>query len=189
MPLKDRRDEYSWPQTKIDRVQLLTDRKTYASADDIGVNLSFRIIGGLRESFTPEVWTVAWEDFDKILRLTYSVSLGLQRGIGKRKLAKIQKEVRKASFYWSRDPDLPYRIWAMIVPEDGGPPKIPRNVEDAKSKMLDVEKTFKIPASSLGEGTHKLVGGAKARWGRRTYIEKGNASLDSKPLEVEVVRK
>jgi hypothetical protein len=77
----------------------------------------------------------------------------------------------------------------MIVPEDGGPPKIPRNVEDAKSKMLDVEKAFKIPASSLGVGSHKLLGSAKARWGRRTYIEKGNASLDSRPLVVEVVRK
>ena len=189
MPLKDRRDEYSWPQTRIDKVQLLADRKTYDSADEIGVNLSFRIIGGLRESFTPEVWTVAWEDFDKILRLTFSVALVVQRGMGKRKLARIKKEVRKASFYWSRDPDLPYRIWAMIVPEDGGPPKIPRNVEDAKSKMLDVEKTFKIQASSLGVGTHKLLGSAKARWGRRTYIEKGNASLDSRPLVVEVVRK
>jgi hypothetical protein len=188
LPLKDRRGEYSWPQTKIDKVQLLTDRKTYGPADEIGVNLSFRIIGGLRESFTPDVWTVAWEDFDKILRLTFSASLGEQRGIGKRNIAKIPKEVRKASFYWSRDPDLPYRIWAMIVPEDGGPPKIPHNVEDAKSKMLDIDKTFRVPASALGEGTHKLVGSAKARWGRRSYIEKGDASLESRPLVVEVVR-
>ncbi len=186
MPLKNRRNEYSWPQTKIDRVQLLTDKKTYSSGDTVTANLESRVAGGLREAFHPDVWTVAWEDFDKILRLTMKVSLGIQRGPLTRKLAEIKKEVRRASFYWSRDPDLPYRIWAMIVPEDGGPPKIPYNVEDAKAKMLNIEKTFKFPASSIGKGKHTLVGSVYARWGRRSFIEKGSASSKSKPLGVEV---
>jgi len=94
--------------------------------------------------------------------------------------------VRRASFYWSRDPDLPYRIWAMIVPEDGGPPKIPRSVEDAKSKMLDVEKGFRFPASSLGPGTHRLVAEVGGRWGRRSFIEKGEVSSKSRPLAISV---
>ena len=139
MPLKNRRDEYSWPSTKIDAVVVATDKKNYAVGETVKANVAFRVVGGLRESFHPDVWTVAWEDFDKILRLAMRVTLAAQGGIGSKKLAEIKKEVRKASFYWSRDPDLPYRIWAMIVPEDGGPPQIPRNVEDAKSKMLDVE--------------------------------------------------
>ena len=94
--------------------------------------------------------------------------------------------MRKASFYWSRDPDLPYRIWAMIVPEDGGPPKIPRSVEDAKSKMLDVEKEFQIPASTLGPGSHRVVAEARAKWGRRSFIEKGEVSSKSRPLVVQI---
>jgi len=103
-----------------------------------------------------------------------------------RTLAEVKKEVRKASFYWSRDPDLPYRIWAMIVPEDGGPPKIPVSVEDAKSKMLDVEKEFRIPASSLGQGRHRLVADATGKWGRRSFIEKGEANSKSKPLVIQI---
>ena len=186
MPLKNRRGEYSWRQTKLDGVRLITDKKSYSPSDTVTANLEFRIIGGLREAFHPDVWTLAWEDFDKIERLTMRMSLGVQRGPLTRKLAEAKKEVRKASFYWSRDPDLPYRIWAMVIPEDGGPPKIPRSVEDAKSKMLDVKKTFRFPASAIGKGRHRLVGNACASWSRRSFIEKGSASSKSKPLVIEV---
>jgi hypothetical protein len=167
-------------------VQLSTDKKSYPLSDTITVTASFRILGGLREAFNPDVWTVSWEDFDKILRLTFRVSVGGRRGLLTRKLAETKKQVRKASFYWSRDPDLPYRIWPMIVPEDGGPPKIPVNVEDAKKKMLDVAKSFEIQASDLGEGRHSLVGEARASWGRRSFIEKGAVSAKSKPLAIEI---
>jgi hypothetical protein len=186
LPLKDRREEYSWPKTRIGTVSLVTDRKSYAPSESVVIRVSFRIVGGLREAFHPDVWTVAWEDFDKILRLTMKVSLGQVRSFGDRKLVKAKKEVRKASFYWSRDPDLPYRIWAMIVPEDGGPPKIPRSVEDAKSLMLDVEKEFRLPASSLGVGAHNLIANVAARWGRRSFIEKGEVKSRSKPAVIRV---
>jgi hypothetical protein len=184
--LKNRRDEYPWRQTKLDGVGLITDKRSYSPNDTVTANLEYRVVGGLREAFHPDVWTVAWEDFDKILRLTMRMSLGVQRGLLTRKLAETKKEVRKASFYWSRDPDLPYRIWVMVIPEDGGPPKIPRSVEDAKAKMLNVEKTFRFPASALGKGKNRLVGNAYVGWGRRSFIEKGSASSKSKPLVVEV---
>jgi len=186
LPLKNRRGEYSWRPTRLEGVRLITDKKSYSPGDTATANLEFRVVGGLREAFHPDIWTVAWEDFDKVLRLTMRVSLRVQRGLLTRKLAEIKKEVRKASFYWSRDPDLPYRIWVMVVPEDGGAPKIPRSVEDAKARMFDVEKTFRFAASALGTGRHRLVGGAYASWGRRTFIEKGSASSKSKPLVIEV---
>ncbi len=186
MPLKNRRGEYPWPATRIDGVRVSTDRKSYSSADTVKVDVSFRVIGGLRQAFHPDVWTVAWEDFDKILRLTLRMDLRVVGGVRSRKVAEIRKEVRRASFYWSRDPDLPYRIWAMVVPEDGGPPQIPRSVEDAKAKMLDVEKEFQIPASALGPGSHRLVADATAKWGRRSFIEKGEASSKSKPVAIQI---
>ena len=186
MPLKDRRSEYSWPVTKIEGISVTTDMKTYSEGETIKENVAFRVVGGLREAFHPDIWTVAWEDFDKILRLSLRLSLLEEGNLRSKKLAEIKKEVRKASFYWSRDPDLPYRIWAMIVPEDGGPPKIPRNVEDAKSKMLDVEKEFRVPAASLGTGKHRLAADAAGKWGRRSFIEKGQASARSRATVVEV---
>jgi hypothetical protein len=167
-------------------VKIETDRKTYAPDETVPVIFSFRIIGGLRESFHPDVWTRAWEDYDKILRLTYRVRIGERRGLRPKNYAEVKKAVRRASFYWSRDPDLPYRIWAMIMPEDGGAPQIPLSVEDAKSKMLDVSQRFQFRASSLGKGAHSLSGSAEARWGRRSFIEKGTISGESKPLVVTI---
>ena len=186
MPLKDRRSEYSWPATKIDSVLVATDKRSYAANDPVKVNVAYRIVGGLRESFHPDVWTVAWEDFDKVLRLTMKLTLSRQGGIASKKLAETKKEVRKASFYWSRDPDLPYRIWAMIVPEGGGPPLIPRSVEDAKSKMFDVEKEFQLKGSDLGPGKHRLFAIVQGKWGRRSYIEKGEMASKSKSAVVQV---
>lgn len=186
MPLRDRRGEYSWPETRINVVRVTCDRKSYSGGDTLKANVSFRLVGGLRESFHPDVWTVAWEDFDKILRLTLRLSLKDQGGVRGRTLAEIKKEVRKATFYWSRDPDLPYRIWAMIVPEDGGPPEIPHDVDDAKSRMLDFEKEFALPASSLAPGRHSLVADVGVRWGRRSFIEKGDVSAKSKPMEIQI---
>jgi hypothetical protein len=184
--LKNRRQEYSWPATRVSSVQLLTDKKSYSNSDPIHLHASFRIVGGLREAFHPDVWTVAWEDFDKILRLTIRMTIKAEGGLRSRKVAEVKKAVRRASFYWSRDPDLPYRIWAMIVPETGGAPIIPHSVEDAKAKMLDVEKEFNIPGSSLGLGKHKLVADVAGKWGRRSFIEKGQASARSKPLVIEI---
>jgi hypothetical protein len=186
LPLKNRRDEYSWRQTKLDGALLIADKRSYSLSEIVTTNLEFRVVGGLREAFHPDIWTVAWEDSDKILRLTMRMSLGVKRGPLTMKLAETKKVVRKASFYWSRDPSLPYRIWVMVVPEDGGPPKIPQSVEDAKSKMFDVKKTFSFPAVALGEGRHTLVGNVYAEWGRRSFIEKGSASSRLKPLVVEI---
>jgi len=186
MPLKDRRSEYSWPPTAIADMRLLTDRRRYFPSETVVATLGFRIVGGLREAFHPDVWTVAWEDYDKTMRLAISASVSLKRALGSTRLAEVKKDVRKATFYWSRDPDLPYRIWAMVMPEDGGAPIIPVNVEDAKSKMFDVVKRFEIPASSLGKGAHTLFGSASAKWGRRSFIEKGEVSGSSKPVVIDI---
>jgi hypothetical protein len=186
MPLKNRRQQYSWAPSKLTEVQLMTDKKSYTRDEIILANLGFKVVGGLRESFHPDVWTVAWEDYDKIVRLTLGASVGVQRGIRYKQLAQIKKEVRKASFYWSRDPDLPYRIWVMVMPEDGGPPQIPLSVEDAKTKMLDVMKSFEIQAAELGRGRHWLAGSASVKWARRSFIEKGELSAKTKPVAVEV---
>jgi hypothetical protein len=186
VPLKNRRDEYSWPATRIQDVRLMTDKKEYGSGDTIVANLGFRLVGGLRESFHPDVWTVSWEDFDKIFRYNFTVAIGTPRGPTLSKKGELKKTVRKASFYWSRDPDLPYRIWAMIMHEDGSAPQIPLNVEDAQSKMLDVSKSFEVPASSLGRGTRTLVAKASVKWPRRSYIEKGSVTGTSNKVTVKV---
>ena len=186
MPLKNRRQEYSWAPTKLADLRLMTDKKSYSENETVVANLGFRVVGGLREAFHPDVWTMAWEDYDKIVRLTLASAVAVRRGITFRRLARNEKEIRRASFYWSRDPDLPYRIWVMVMPEDGGAPQVPRNVEDAKSKMLNVTKTFQIPAAKIGKGRHRLAGSVTVAWGRRSFIEKGRLSGRSNPVSIEI---
>ena len=99
MSLKNRRGEYSWPVTKIDAVRVTSDRKAYAASEVVKANVSFKVVGGLRESFHPDVWTVAWEDFDKLLRLAFRVTLKTKGSIASKRLAETKKEVRRASFY------------------------------------------------------------------------------------------
>jgi hypothetical protein len=186
MPLFDRRQEYSWPATKLDGLQLQPEQRECSVDDTLVLNLGFRVVGGAREAFNPDVWTVAWEDFDKTLRLTARTTILAARNPFARRLAEPQKEVRKASFYWSRDPDLPYRIWPLIVPEDGGAPKIPLNVEDAKTQMFDFVKRFELPGSSLGRGSHSIAASVAVKWGRHSYIEKGQVEGRSRPVVVRI---
>ena len=186
MPLKNRRGEYKWATTRMAQLKLMTDKKSYSIDEDIVANLGFRVVGGLREAFHPDVWTVAWEDYDKILNMTFRTNLSERRGLTSKKVVEPSKLIRKASFYWSRDPDLPYRIWAMVMPEDGGGPLIPTGVEDAKSRMLDFTQTFKIPASKLGTGKHTLTASAEAKWPRRSFIEKGSVSGKAAQAVVQV---
>jgi hypothetical protein len=179
--LLDRRGDYSWPKTTLADLRIVMDKGVVSSAEDVGITVGFRVVGGLRESFMPNVWTMAWEDNDKMVRLMMDTTV-----LARRRLATTGREVRRARFYWSRDPDLPYRIWAAIVHEDGGAPIIPVSVEDARVKFLDVVKRFDVPARSLGRGTHRLTAEVNVAWGRRTYLEKGKTSAKSKPVEVKV---
>ena len=100
---------------------------------------------------------MAWEDNDKLARLVMTSSLRKAGAMGKA-LATTGKEVGRAKFYWSRDPDLPYRIWTAIVHEDGSAPIIPTSVEDAKSKYLDVEKAFEISRLVPGPRHRQALG-------------------------------
>jgi len=185
MSLVNRRAEYSWPATSITDLRLTPESKTFRKNETVIVHLGYRIVGGLRESFIPDVWTVAWEDNDKLARLVMTSTLR-KGGALSSPIATTGKEVRRAKFYWSRDPDLPYRIWTAIIHEDGRAPIIPRSVEDAKSKYLDVEKVFEVPASSLGIGTLKLSASVEVSWGRRSYLEKGSASAKAPFVQITI---
>ena len=185
MSLMNRRSEYSWGKTSLAGLSLIPESREYKSDETVRINLGFRVIGGLRESFIPDVWTVAWEDNDKLVRLRFEASLR-RAGMGGRTLATTGKEVRRAKFYWSRDPDLPYRIWPAIIHEDGRAPIIPEGVDDAKSKFLDVVKLFEFPATALGVGSHRISGSVQASWGRTSYLEKGSLSGKSPPVVVTV---
>jgi len=56
MPLFDRRQEYSWPATKLEGVHLLPEQKEYSLVDTIVINLGYRIVGRAKAAFIQDVW-------------------------------------------------------------------------------------------------------------------------------------
>src|SRR3989442_15619631 len=104
MPLLDRRQEYSWPATRLERVQLLPERKQYTLDEILVLNLGFRVIGGGRGAFNPHLWTGAWEDIDKTLRLTArNPKPSARKPLQKRK-AGATKEGREGVLHLRREP-------------------------------------------------------------------------------------
>lgn len=185
MSLMNRRGEYTWAPTSLTGLTLIPESSVYGIKDKVRLNLGFRLVGGLREAFIPDVWTVAWEDNDKMIRLTMTSVIRGSGPLGKT-LATTGKEVRRAKFYWSRDPDLPYRVWTAIIHEDGRAPIIPTGVEDAKTQFLDVVKTFEVAGSALGKGSHKLTGAVDLHWGRTSFIEKGGLSGRTGAVQITI---
>src|SRR5207245_11609570 len=92
MPLLDRRQEYSWPATRLERVQLLPERKQYTLDEILVLNLGFRVIGGAGEAFNPDLWTRAWGEFDNTLTLTAKTATRAARNPHKRRLQGTHKE-------------------------------------------------------------------------------------------------
>ena len=84
MSLMDRRGDYSWPRTALADVNMILDKGVVSVDEDIRLTVGFRVVGGLRESFAPNVWTIAWEDNDKLVRLMMDTTVSSGRGSPRR---------------------------------------------------------------------------------------------------------
>lgn len=164
----------------IKEIRLDSSNKSVRLDETVDLTVKFSVAGGARDIFNQETWHKAYDAWDKLFRMTYHVGI--------KNLIKPQKFVRRASFYWTRDPDLnpdySKKIWAMIVLE-GREPIIPKNEEYAKRALFDVEKTFHVLGSDIGKGKHKLRAYARASWGRHIFGEKGSDKKVSDPIEIE----
>jgi len=58
-------------------VDLLKHKDEYSSNEDIIINVQFSLIGSLRESFTEENWTKAYNKNDNQFKLKYKKTMNL----------------------------------------------------------------------------------------------------------------
>ena len=110
------------------------------------------------------------------------------RKSGLRLLAKPLKEekfVRRAVFFWTRNPELPHRVW-MTVATEFETILYPKTEEEAREMMFNVTRSFELPASSLGKGNHSLGVSVSAKWGKHVFTERGEASGKSPPLKIQI---
>ena len=174
--------------TYIKEVTLSSSNNSVRLDETLDLTARFSVVGGIKDAFRMETWEKAWNAWDKIFRMTYHV--GVKRivaGPVAKNLIRPQKFVRRASFYWTRNPDInpdySKKVWCMVVLE-GREPVIPKNEEEVKLNMFDIEKTFHLLGSDLGRGKHKLKAVAKASWGRHIFTEKGSSQKFSDHIEI-----
>ncbi len=151
------------------------------------LRISFRLSGGLVDVFSRGTWQEAYEVHDTTLRLLYWIKVK-RRGILSSQVADPAKYLKKASLYWTRNPDLTdnmtNRIWAMVVDEE----KIPHffdSEEKLKECLFIFDRRIMVPASALHRGSEELAVEVKVKWGRHSYIEKGHTTVTSPPFKAK----
>jgi hypothetical protein len=152
--------------------------------DTVAISVNFKLNGGIRRNFVRKLWEAAYDDHDLGLRIGYWVTLLKQRG----KLlpsteVKKDKFVRRAVFFWTRNPELPYRVWATVATEFETI-LYPKTEEEAQDMLFNVTRNFEIPAKTLGPGEHNLEAKARVKWGKHVFTESGEIS--GKTLSVKL---
>jgi hypothetical protein len=148
--------------------------------------LSYRVMGELRENFTQQRIEEAYINRDVEFRVTSIIELRKRiLGFAFRCVKKI-KLVRKAIFYWSRDRSYVSRIRVMVVDEYGRS-SVVDSIEQLHSKLLDYNIPLELTGSELGKGEHTLRCDVKVKWGTHTFIQRGEASIKTQPIQVIVL--
>lgn len=170
----------------ISDLRLVASNPTVKAEDIVDFELSFKVDGEVRELFNQKVWTEAYNKHDNLFRIKYTLDLNYEKG----SLIEPVTLVRKASFYWSRNPKLPppppnKKIWAMIVIDES--PVIPLSEDHAKELLFDVKYSIILSGSKFEEGEHKVYADVKASWGKHTFIANEEINAKSEPILIKRV--
>jgi hypothetical protein len=147
------------------------------SNDLISFSLSLKINGRIRKIFSQSLWEKAYNKFDNTFRITINVDLKS----GNKILHSI-KFVKKAVFFWTRNPRIPYRIWIFIVKDDS--PFYPETEEEAKSLLFDIEKIIELKPSIITKKTNKIYARVTISWGKHNFTTP--TELEGKSNEEEI---
>ena len=161
----------------LDNIVLSKITNQNKSNDQILFSLSLKINGKIRELFNQSLWEKAYNKFDNTFRITINVDLKS----GNKILYSI-KFVKKAVFFWTRNPRLPHRIWIFIVRDDS--PFYPESEEEAKSLLFDIEKTIELNPSTITKKISKIYANVKISWGKHNFTEP--TKLEGKSNEEEI---
>jgi hypothetical protein len=143
-------------------VKLCRSQDYVKKGESLTLSLSFKISGYIRDVFNQKNWERAYNKHDNVFRITIEISL--KEG---RKAILQNKFVRKAIFFWTRNPKIPYRIWVSIIKDDAT--FYPTTIGEAKSQLFDINKIIELESDQLKRGNHELSTHIKVSWGRHNY--------------------
>lgn len=170
--------------SSIKNIKLELSNQEIKSDELTNFNVNFRISGDLRDCLEQESCEEAYNLGDTYIRITCTIDL-FKKKLSSNKKIKTDKFVRKATFYWTRNPELPYRIWILVVQENYEP-IVPQDILSAKSFMFDFNKSYNFTGSDLGSGTHEIMAKVKIKWTRHSLIGQSSVSQTSNVVKIVV---
>jgi hypothetical protein len=150
------------------------------STELISFNLGLKINGKIRELFKQSLWEKAYNKFDNTFRITINVDLK-----SKNKVIYSVKLVRKAVFFWTRNPKIQHRIWIFIVKDDT--PFYPESEEEAKSLLFDIDKVVELKLSSITDNVSTLYANVIVSWGKHHFTEPTKLVGKSNEEKIQII--
>lgn len=174
--------------SKISEILLVNGKDQYSSNDTIEINVQFSIEGDIRDAFTEENWTEAYNKNDVSFKLKYGVKL-LSGGFRKKEIGKPIDTYRKAAIFWTRNPKLvnpmkDRRIWVQVA--KNFEPFIRHTEEEVRQELFDFNEKILIKASELGPGKHKIGAEVFASWQKHEYTDSDSIKNTSNEIEVTI---
>lgn len=174
--------------SKISEILLVNGKDQYSSNDTIEINVQFSIEGDIRDAFTEENWTEAYNKNDVSFKLKYGVKL-LSGGFRKKEIGKPIDTYRKAAIFWTRNPKLvnpmkDRRIWVQVA--KNFEPFIRHTEEEVRQELFDFNEKILIKASELGPGKHKIGAEVFASWQKHEYTDSDSIKNTSNEIEITI---
>jgi len=175
-------------ENSISNIELIKSKDGFSSDDDITINVKFSLQGKLRDAFTEENWTKAYNKFDNLFKLKYGVKL-VSGSLRKHEIGKSIDTYRKASMFWTRNPKLvnpmkKRRIWVQVA--KNFEPHIRLTEEEVKQELFDFDEKFTFKASELGSGNHKISAEVFASWQKHDYVQQDSIKNNAKEIQIEI---
>ncbi|VFJ13211.1 hypothetical protein [Candidatus Nitrosocosmicus franklandus] len=164
----------------IDDLTLVKSNHEKQKEDPITFTLRFGLKGLIRNQLTQKNWEKAYNKHDNSLRITTNLNVKVNG-----RVIDTIKLVRKAIFFWTRNPKIDHRIWVMIVKDEN--PFYPLEEEEARKLLFDFEKEIEIERKYFKKGKNDIIISVKLSWGKHDFIDKQSIEKELKIEDTELV--
>ncbi|HJS64476.1 MAG TPA: hypothetical protein VJ767_06420 [Nitrososphaeraceae archaeon] len=165
---------------RLENIVLTKTKNKISINEPISLNLSFKINGSIRDLFTQSTWEKAYNKFDNTFRIMIDADIK----VGKKKIHSV-KFLRKAIFFWARNPKIQHRIWVSIVKDDS--PFYPLSEQESRSLLFDVNKIIEFSISDLNQGIYNFHADVRVSWGKHNFTGALKLEGISNQEQIEII--
>ena len=163
----------------IDGITLIKSKDEKGKEDSITFTLSFGLKGLIRNQLTQKNWERAYNKHDNFLRITINLNIKING-----RVINTVKLIRKAIFFWTRNPKIDHRIWIMIVKDET--PFYPLEEEEARKMLFDIEKDIEIERKYFKKGKNDIAILVKISWSKHDFIDKQIIEKESRTVQIDI---